>query len=85
VAESISRGAVAGRLVKMSPTDVKERVHCEECGSDKVLRVSRQGFLRAKIYPMFGYYPWRCSRCGRDVLLRKRRRSKMKENGKEHD
>jgi DNA-directed RNA polymerase subunit RPC12/RpoP len=85
VAESVSRGAVAERLAKMSSPEVKERVHCEECGSDKVLRVSRQGFLRIKIFPMFGIYPWRCSRCGRDVLLRKRRRAKVNGSGPEND
>jgi DNA-directed RNA polymerase subunit RPC12/RpoP len=63
----------------MSPASVKERVRCRECGSDKVLRVSRSGFFQLKIYPLFGFFPWRCSRCGHYVLLHKRRRLKFKD------
>ncbi len=74
MSEGMARGATAGNIVEMSPA--KERVHCQECGSDKVHRVSREGFLQEKIYPLFGYYPWRCMRCGVHVVLRKRKRAR---------
>ncbi len=58
----------------------KEQVNCQKCESGKVRRVFRDGFLQTKVYPLFGYYPWRCTRCGRVVMLRKRHRSKS-QNG----
>ncbi len=70
----MARGAMAGDIVEMS--SAKEPVHCQKCGSDKVYRVSREGYLQTKIYPLFGYYPWRCIRCGVHVVLRKRKRAK---------
>ncbi|MGH9561369.1 MAG: hypothetical protein ACRD3S_07935, partial [Terracidiphilus sp.] len=57
-------------------TSAKELVSCHRCGSGKVRRVFREGFLQANIYPLLGYYPWRCSQCGQAVILRKRRRAK---------
>ena len=42
-------------------------------------RLGRAGFLQAKVFPLFGYYPWECSICRRKRLLRlrgKRRRRK---------
>ncbi|MFZ0339703.1 MAG: hypothetical protein WAL45_16845 [Terracidiphilus sp.] len=77
MSEGMARGATAGNIVEMS--SAKERVHCQECGSDKVRRVSREGFLQMKIYPLFGYYPWRCMGCGVHVVLRKRERAKKQD------
>lgn len=73
MSEGIARGALAGNLVEMS--SAKERVHCQKCDSDKVCRVFRKGFFQEKICPLFGYYPWRCMRCGLRVMLRKRDRA----------
>lgn len=52
----------------------KELVSCQRCGSGKVRRVYRDGFLQTNVFPLLGYYPWRCSQCGQTVMLRKRRR-----------
>ena len=78
--EASMRSALAGHLVEM--TAVKERVHCRKCGSDRVYRVEREGFIQKWIYPQFGYYPWRCKICRDHVMLRKRKRARTK--GKEH-
>jgi len=64
------RGAQAGNMAAMSST--KERVHCQKCGSDRVYRVVRKGYFQEKIYPLFGFYPWRCKKCGLCLMLRKR-------------
>ena len=74
--EASMRSALAGSLVEM--TAVKERVHCRKCGSDRVYRVEREGFMQEKIYPLFGYYPWRCKICRVHVMLRKRKRAPTK-------
>ena len=76
VHEASMRSALAGPLVEM--TAVKERVHCRRCGSDRVYRVEREGFMEEKIYPLFGYYPWRCKICRDHVMLRKRKRAPTK-------
>jgi DNA-directed RNA polymerase subunit RPC12/RpoP len=70
--------AVAESMIGAS--SAKERVFCQECGSDRVVRVHRKGYMQEKIYPMFGYYPWRCMRCGWRVMLRKRHRSVIGES-----
>jgi DNA-directed RNA polymerase subunit M/transcription elongation factor TFIIS len=68
----------AGNIVEVKAEKVAEaesadeRVHCDECGSDEVYRLFRQGFFQEKIYPMAGFYPWRCKKCGLCLMLRKR-------------
>ena len=68
----------AGNIVEVKAQNTVEtnsaekRVHCDECGSDEVYRVFRKGFLQQKIYPMFGFFPWRCRKCGLRLMLRKR-------------
>jgi len=57
----------------------KVRVHCQECGSDRVYRVLRKGYFQEKIYPLFGYYPWQCMKCGVRVILHKRGRVKARD------
>ena len=60
---------------------VEDRIHCKHCGSGRIFRVFRQGYMQEKIYPLFGYYPWKCRGCrGYSLLhLRKRSRSRHKE------
>jgi hypothetical protein len=70
MAEEIARRALAGNKTEMN--SASERVLCDECGSDKVYRIFRKGFFQEKIYPLFGFYPWRCKRCGLHLMLRKR-------------
>jgi DNA-directed RNA polymerase subunit RPC12/RpoP len=55
---------------------VREQIVCQKCGSGKVQRVFRDGFLQQVVYPLFGFYPWRCTTCGSRTLRRKRRRRK---------
>lgn len=54
----------------------KELITCQRCGSGRVRRIYREGFLQTNIYPLLGYYPWRCNQCGQVVMLHKRRRTR---------
>lgn len=74
--EEGTRGVVTEKLVERSA--VKDLVFCKKCGSDRVFRVYRNGFMQERIYPHFGYYPWRCMSCGDHVMLRKRKRAPTK-------
>lgn len=47
-------------------------MHCDDCGGDEVYRIFRKGFFQQKIYPLLGFYPWRCKKCGLRLMLRKR-------------
>ena len=76
MAEGTLRGALAGNMAAMS--SAKERVHCQKCGSDRVYRVIRKGYFQEKIYPLFGYYPWQCMKCGVRVILHQRARVKAR-------
>ncbi len=68
----------AGNIVEVKAKDIagvnsaEERVHCDDCGSDEVYRIFRKGFFQQRIYPWFGFYPWRCKKCGLRLMLRKR-------------
>jgi len=56
---------------------VRERVDCPQCGIDMMHRVERRGLWQKRILPLFGYYPWRCNRCGTALMLHKRKRAKI--------
>jgi hypothetical protein len=43
---------------------------CIWCGSKGLRRVHRTGFLRRRILPLFGFYPWECMSCRRKSLIR---------------
>lgn len=47
-------------------------VLCPRCGSEYMKRLRRVGFLQGKIYSVLGYYPWRCTKCLGDFMLRRR-------------
>ena len=70
MSEAMARRALAGNMAEI--TSSNERVHCDECGSGEVCRIFRKGFFQEKIYPLFGFYPWRCKRCGLRLMMRKR-------------
>jgi len=55
---------------------LKGHLFCKCCGSQRVFRVFREGFLKERVYPMFGFYPWKCRVCGACIILHKRERSK---------
>jgi len=57
----------------MAETNVADAgIHCDECGRDEVYRIFRRGYFQEKIYPLLGFYPWRCKRCGLRLMLRNR-------------
>jgi DNA-directed RNA polymerase subunit RPC12/RpoP len=70
MSEAMARPVLAGNIVEVN--SASERVHCDECGSDEVYRTIRRGYFQEKIYPLFGFYPWRCKRCGLRLMMRKR-------------
>ncbi len=72
-----TRGVQTEELVEMSA--VKDLVFCKKCGSGRVYRVYREGFMQERIYPHFGYYPWLCRDCGDHAMLRKRKRARTKD------
>lgn len=47
-------------------------VQCSRCGANFMKRMQREGFLKGKIFAIFGYYPWRCKKCLGIFYLRKR-------------
>ena len=58
-------------------------VECPKCGSDRLHRVEREGFMENYIYSLFGYYPWKCSACKAYSLLKKRSVRKKKHTHRE--
>ncbi len=79
MSEAVVQEVPTERLLETSSE--KELVTCLKCGRGKVRRVYREGFLQTTIFPLFGYYPWRCSRCGHVVMLHKRHRAKTQNGG----
>ena len=51
---------------------MKTKVRCSKCKQDKASRVARVGFLRRRVYSLFGFYPWECGICRSQFLARKR-------------
>jgi len=76
VQQEATHGALAAEPVKAAGT--ADRIHCTYCRSQRVFRVYRQGFFQEKIYPMFGFYPWKCKACSAYMLLHRRKRSTTK-------
>jgi transposase-like protein len=76
VSEESARGALAKKVLEMGKRE--DLVYCPACGADRVYRIERRGFLRRRIYPIFGFYPWQCKECGYEVMLRKRNRKRKK-------
>lgn len=50
-------------------------VHCPACGSNVTRRLEREGVRENYIYPLFGYYPWRCRPCRKKFFRKLRYRS----------
>jgi hypothetical protein len=65
---------MAGKMVKVIA--IKARIYCRKCGSDRIYRIDRWGFLRNRIYSLFGFYPWKCKVCGRHMMLWRRTRAR---------
>ncbi len=45
---------------------------CLKCQSHRMHRIKREGVLRVWVAPVFGYFPWRCSVCRSEQLLKAR-------------
>jgi hypothetical protein len=45
---------------------------CMKCQSHRMRRIKREGFVRVWLAPVFGYFPWRCSVCRSEQLLKAR-------------
>jgi hypothetical protein len=76
VPQGTTHGAFAEEFVAVS--QAKGKACCKHCGSERLFRIFREGYLQEKIYPIFGYYPWRCKACKRYMMLRKRKNSRSK-------
>lgn len=51
---------------------MKKKLMCPNCRRDQLARIARRGFLRERLFPIFGFYPWECGMCRRQFLLLKR-------------
>jgi ribosomal protein L37AE/L43A len=51
---------------------MKTKLVCPACRHEQLARIARRGFLRTKVYPLFGFYPWECAMCRKEFLIRKR-------------
>jgi hypothetical protein len=68
--EAIALGAPT---VKTAATNIADAgLHCDECNSDEVHRIFRRGYFQEKIYPLLGFYPWRCKGCGLRLMMHER-------------
>jgi len=47
-------------------------MQCPNCSSHQFHRIKRVGFLEINIYPLFGLFPWKCSKCRSRHLLHER-------------
>ena len=55
-------------------------MQCRNCDCKQIHRMKRVGFLQTRIFPLFGFYPWKCPECKTRYLLRARG-SKRRGNG----
>src|SRR5208337_4072066 len=58
--------------VAAEKADKGHRVQCPRCGSNYMKRMRRAGFLQERVYAILGYFPWRCTKCLGNFMLRKR-------------
>ena len=47
-------------------------LQCPRCGAEHMKRMRREGFFNRRICAAFGYYPWRCTKCLGNFLLKRR-------------
>jgi predicted RNA-binding Zn-ribbon protein involved in translation (DUF1610 family) len=74
VHQNVAQEAFAGKLVETANS--KSQMQCKHCGNGRIFRLFREGYLQERVYPIFGYYPWKCKSCGRGMLLRLRKKSR---------
>jgi ribosomal protein L37AE/L43A len=70
------QGNARGGKLRMAPGYLvnkrKTKLKCPKCKERQLARISRRGFLRVRIYPLLGLFPWQCAICGKERLLLKR-------------
>jgi len=54
------------------PASAMRRLRCPNCRSLSMRRISRSGFLQKTIFPLLGYYPWKCASCRLEKLFHNR-------------
>ncbi len=42
---------------------------CPYCGSQRIRREGRKGFVQMVIWPMLNWHPYHCGECGRNFFL----------------
>lgn len=68
-------GTLLTTMSAQSGANIKiEHVHanCPACEGRTLRRLARVGIFERRVFSAFGYYPWKCSRCGARFLLKKR-------------
>ena len=63
---------IIGKVALIVPPCGVRLMVCASCESYRMRRIKREGFLRERLAPLFGYFPWRCSNCGAIQMLRSR-------------
>jgi len=48
------------------------RCNDQMCNDNRMYRIRRKGFLQKLIYPLFGYYPWKCRHCEKTQMKKDR-------------
>jgi len=51
---------------------------CPRCKSTRIARVKRSGLLQRFVFHRFGLYPWECSNCRKNFLLKNRGKLKQR-------
>ena len=65
--------AASGQTLRfLSVHIVPTRLACPRCGDRCLYRAERRGFLQLKLFPLFGYFPWKCESCGELSMLKLR-------------
>jgi hypothetical protein len=75
VRQESTHGVLADELGGI--TKIRDELYCKHCGSNQIFRIFRRGYLQETIYPMFGFYPWKCKVCHRSMMFRMRKWSRM--------
>jgi hypothetical protein len=53
-------------------------MQCTQCDCKQLLRLRRTGFLEIRVFPIFGFYPWKCPKCRAKQLLHGRGKKRRK-------
>jgi DNA-directed RNA polymerase subunit RPC12/RpoP len=64
-------------LCSDGPEELRQ-MQCSNCGGKHLLRMRRTGFLEIRLFPAFGFYPWKCTDCKAKLLLRDRGKKRRK-------